>query len=127
LEPPEKPTGKRGRPRKADKALEQKQSELAAIISMTLVNTVNIPFDILANRLGAHWKLGSNESKALSNSLEMLLEKYAPNLGSYSVEIFAIVSLSGILIPRILIQIQISKEKKENPDETTAIKYPQGN
>jgi len=58
-------------------------------------------FDLIASRLGNHWKLNKGEIAELSVASAELFNKRFPNLAQYSVELNFALVLSAIAYPRL--------------------------
>ena len=108
--PPEK------KPRRGRKSKEEKEQEAnAAIIEARRIRKeraaqyapaveelIAWPFDVVAERRGAFWRLKPDEKKRLAISLAVVMEKWLPDfMLTYEEEIALAIILSGVVIGRL--------------------------
>ena len=70
-----------------------------------VIRAIDWTFNILAKRLGGHWKLDPDELTALGDSYIALAEKYLPEGASrFSVEINVVLWTSIIILKRVALK-----------------------
>jgi len=70
-----------------------------------VIRAIDWTFNILAKRLGGHWKLDPDELIALGDSYIALAEKYLPEGASrFSVEINVVLWTSIIILKRVALR-----------------------
>jgi hypothetical protein len=89
-----------------------KNAQSVAMITMVLGGV----FEVLAVRLGDHWRLDPKEAKAIAEPAVAVLDKYLPDFES-GPELALVASLGMVVLPRALQQKQIAQQT-ENDKET---------
>jgi hypothetical protein len=99
-----------------DKEREEKEKEVPPIpkekavefpdeFRIIVIRTIDWTFNILAKRLGEHWKLDPDELTALGNSYIALAEKYLPEgANRFSVEINVVLWTGIIILKRVALK-----------------------
>lgn len=117
---------KRGRPRKypvgeepyKKKKSEQPKEVFEEIPEELIKAFIGMPYEIIANRYGEHWRLSENEIEQMVGPHQRVINKYLPEFLKKHADLIAIVYLHGVAIGmRYRIQRQIDEEEKKK--ETT--------
>lgn len=122
---PPKSKNKGGRPTKAQ-AEEKAQAELAlqrqswhneAKANLPIAReVVAIPFDMLAKRRGAHWKLSDAERDRIAMAAGVLVAKWLPDIAKqYQEELAFGVLLGAAIVARVRADVEKRDAKKPQP------------
>lgn len=91
--------------KKVPPAPEEAKVEFPDPFRATVIRVINWTFNILAKRLGEHWKLDSDELTTLGDSYIALAEKYLPEGASrFSVEINVVLWTSIVIFKRVALK-----------------------
>ncbi len=72
-------------------------------------------FEVLSSRLGDHWRLDPKEVKAIAEPASMVIDKYLPDFES-GPEFALLAAVGMVVVPRVLVQKQISQEQPEGAE-----------
>ena len=70
-------------------------------------------FQLLAERMGDHWKLTEMEAEQGAECLDQVFQKYFPDLGKWAVEINMALFLSFVIGPRMYVNAKLKAKFKE--------------
>jgi hypothetical protein len=75
---------------------------------------LTVVFNISAMRLGEHWKLSNEESKNLAEPIAAILDRHdlTEKTGAYGDYIALVAAIGMIIVPKVMIQLELSKQKK---------------
>lgn len=93
-----------GAPAPAEPEPELGASELAFLFDMT--------FSLVASRRGAHWKLDPEESKALGEATDKVMEKYLPGMKA-GPEVVLLLTAGALVAPRLM---QDGERQEDEPE-----------
>lgn len=116
IPPPENGKKKDKRGRKSNKSKEDEKN-LKDTMNLAMGQIIELPFQVIARNTGHnHWMLKETEKVQLSFSLNLLVDKYIQDLGKYSVEILAGITILSIVIPRAIIEKDLRMTSEEDKD-----------
>ena len=111
----EKKVSKRTLQRRAAKA-KKEQEQNAMSLKPHLKMLLMVSFDMVAKRLGDHWRITDEEAEKVADPLSKILSKYmkaSEAMEKYADWIGVIGALAMIILPRWMIHQQIMKDKKK--------------
>ena len=79
----------------------QIQADEARAMAVVAGPVAALPFLILSEFLGAHWKLTPDETAAVADPLALVMAKYSPALERYGPEMALACVLFAVTLPRI--------------------------
>jgi hypothetical protein len=79
----------------------QIQADEARAMAVVAGPVAALPFLILSEFLGAHWKLTPDETVAVADPLALVMAKYSPALERYGPEMALACALFAVTLPRI--------------------------
>jgi len=85
-----------------------KNAQSIAMVTMVLGGV----FEVLAVRLGDHWRLDPKEAKAIAEPAVAVLDKYLPDFES-GPELALVASVGMVVMPRVLKQKQLAQQDEE--------------
>jgi hypothetical protein len=109
---------KRGRPSNADRIArgevigpKAKTAEPVELIPVeTVIEIVALPFELIANRKGNHWRLQKQEKEQIGILANKVLNKYAPSwFAQYGEEIALATVLGMVLVVRVMEDIKLNE------------------
>lgn len=107
-----KPENEKEKPKQTKKS---SNKEIAGLISTGL----QMGFGLIATRAGEHWIISNEEAESISKPLTNILSKYdlTNKLNDNMDSIALIVACGTTFIPRILLQIEINKQKNKKEEK----------
>lgn len=113
------PAGKSKKPpTKKGKAPKSNDMQLTADMLASLLGVV---FNLMAVRMGDHWRLSAEEAMALAEPTSRILDRYdlTKKTGAYADFIALGVAVTGIVIPKVM--MEMSKPKKPRKGVVTHV------